>query len=44
MGKIAMIAALSAVLIRMADNYFYYGRYTDAAMFLAHDMLRSFGL
>ena len=44
MGKIAMIAALSAVLVRMVDYYFYDGRYTDAAIAMTQDMLRSFGI
>ena len=44
MGIIVMIAALSAALICMADNYLYYGRHTDAAMLMAREMLRSFGL
>jgi hypothetical protein len=43
MAKIAMIAAFSAVLLRFADNYFYCGKYTDAFMFMARDMLRWFG-
>ncbi|MBV9241055.1 MAG: hypothetical protein JO314_03515 [Acidobacteria bacterium] len=37
MGKIVMITALSAVLLRMADNHLYYGKYGDAAMFMARD-------
>ena len=44
MGKIVMIAALTAVLVRVTDNYFYYGRYTDAVMSMAHDVLRSLGI
>lgn len=44
MGKIGMVAALSAVLIRTADNYFYYGKYTDVVMFMVRDILRSFGI
>jgi hypothetical protein len=43
MGKIVMIATLTAVLIRMADSYLYYGKYTNAAMFMAREVLRSFG-
>jgi len=43
MGKVVMIAALSAALIRTLDNYLYYGRYTDALMFMARDILRWFG-
>lgn len=44
MGKIVMIAALTAALVRMADNYLYYGRYTDAAMFIGREILRSWGV
>ena len=43
MGKIVMVVALSAALLRMADNYFYYGKYTDAVMRMAREILRSFG-
>jgi hypothetical protein len=43
MGKIVMIAALAAAMIRMADSYLYYGRYTDAAIYMAREILRSFG-
>ena len=41
MGKIVMITALSAVLIRVVDNHFYYGKYTDAVMRMVREMLRS---
>jgi hypothetical protein len=44
MGKIVMIAALTAALIRMVDSHLYYGKYTDAAMFMAREILRSFGM
>jgi hypothetical protein len=44
MGKIVMIAALAAALIRMGDAYLYSGKYTDAVVLMAREMLRSFGL
>ena len=44
MGKIALSAALAALLLRMADNYLFFGKYTDAALFVTGQILRSFGL
>lgn len=44
MGKLVMIAALTAALLRMADNYLYYGRYTDTAVSMAREIMRSFGV
>jgi hypothetical protein len=44
MGKTVMIVAVSATLIRVADNYFYFGKYTDALVFMMRDMLRWFGV
>ena len=44
MGKIVMGVVASAVLIRLADNYLYYGKYTDAFIFMVHDILRWFGI
>ena len=43
MGKIVMVTALSAALLRMADDQLFYGKYSDAAMFMARDILRWFG-
>jgi hypothetical protein len=44
MGKIVVSAALAALLIGMADNYLFAGKYTDAALFVTGQILRSFGL
>ena len=44
MGKIFMIAVLSASFVRMVDSYFYYGRNTDAVLSMTQHILRSFGL
>ena len=44
MGKIMMITALSAALIRIADEHLYYGKYTDAFLCMAREVLRSYGL
>jgi hypothetical protein len=35
---------LAAALLRACDNYFFFGRYTEAAMSMAGDMLRWFGV
>jgi len=43
-AKIMMSAVLCAVLIRMVDDHFYFGRYTDAAIMMAREILRSLGI
>jgi hypothetical protein len=44
MGRIIIIAALTVALIRMGDAYLYSGKYTDAAILMVREILRSFGL
>ena len=44
MGKIAVDTALAALLIRTADNTLFFGKYTEAALFVTGQILRSFGL
>ena len=44
MSKLIMIALPSAVLIRVADNQFYNGKFTDAFVSMMRDILRAFGV
>ena len=44
MGKTIAIVALAAALIRMADTYLYYGKYTEPVVLMVREILRSFGL
>ena len=43
MGKIIMIAALVAVLIRMVDEQFYQGAYTDPLLATSRQVLLRLG-
>jgi hypothetical protein len=42
MAKVALASALTAALLRGFDNYWYFGKYGDAAVSMARDMLRWF--
>jgi hypothetical protein len=44
MGKIVLSTALTVALLRGFDNYLFFGKYGNAAMLMARDMLRWFGL
>jgi hypothetical protein len=44
MGKTLVIVALSLALLRAVDMHLFYGRYTDTAIFVTQQVLRSFGL
>jgi hypothetical protein len=44
MGKLALAVVLAAALIRAGDNYLFYGKYTDTALFVGWQILRSFGI
>jgi hypothetical protein len=44
MAKMILSAGLTAALLRLSDDYFFFGRYTDAAILMGRDMLRWFGL
>lgn len=44
MGKTVMAVALFVALVRAGDTYLFYGKYTDAAIFVTRQVLRSFGL
>lgn len=44
MAKTFLAIALAAALIRAFDNYFFFGKYTDTAMFVAGQIWRSLGI
>jgi hypothetical protein len=44
MGKMLIAIALGLALVRAGDMYLFYGKYTDAAIFVTQQVLRSFGL
>ncbi len=44
MGKLVLSIGLAGALIRAMDNYLFFGKYTDAAMVVTAQILRSFGL
>jgi hypothetical protein len=43
MGKVAIAVVLALALIRAGDNYLFYGKYTDTALFVVRQILQSFG-
>ena len=43
MGKTLIIVALGLALVRAVDTHLFYGRYTDTAVFVTQQVLRSLG-
>jgi hypothetical protein len=44
MGKVVAAVFFFVALARAIDTYFFYGKYTDAAIFVAMQVLQSFGI
>jgi hypothetical protein len=43
MGKMLIAVALALALVRVVDVELFYGKYTDTAIFVTQQVLRSFG-
>ena len=43
MGKMVVAFVLFVTLLRTVDMYLFYGKYTDAAVFVTMQVLQSFG-